>query len=254
MSSRSFCRTSLRYFYAMAVACFAVGLTCSLAVAESPKDIFDSTPDQLITEGFTPLFNGDDLSGWENPYDHGETRVEDGEILLEANKKFFLVTKESFEDFCLTAEIKLPEGEANSGIMFRCHVEPNKVFGYQAECDGSPRRWSGGLYDEGRRSWIWPSQEGRSEAQFLTHAEESQRHFKQKEVAEALDRDGWNRYVILCRGDLIEIYLNGVQTTSIHDGVDAAGRIGIQHHGEKGQTYRFRNILIKPIPKSASAS
>ena len=100
---------------------------------------------------------GDDLSNWTNPYTYGESKLVDGEIHLTAEKKFFLATKESFGDFVFEAEIHLPEGPANSGIMFRCHVEPNKVFGYQAECDGSDRKWSAGLFDEGRRGWIWPS-------------------------------------------------------------------------------------------------
>ena len=28
---------------------------------------------------------------------------------------------------------------------------------------------------------------------------------------------------------------------------DAKGPVGIQHHGEKGQTYRFRNLRIKEL-------
>lgn len=254
MSTSTRLARSVPYSWALGHICLAMAAATALASEPPVAEIFDAGPQQLEAEGFTPLFDGKNLAGWENPYDHGKARVEDGDILLEADKKFFLVTKETFQDFCLIAEVKLPEGEANSGIMFRCHVEPNNVFGYQAECDGSPRRWSGGLYDEGRRSWIWPSQEGRSEAEFLERAEESQNYFKQEEVAGALDRDGWNRYVIVCRGDLIEIYLNGVQTTSLRDSVDAAGHIGIQHHGEKGQTYRFRNLFIKPISEAPGSS
>ncbi len=115
---------------------------------------------EMLSCGYTPLFNGQDLSGWRNPYSHGEAKVVDGEIHLLANKKFFMLTKKRYADFHLSVEIHLPEGEANSGVMFRCQVDENaaqKVFGYQAECDGSDRRWSGGLYDEARRGWIWPS-------------------------------------------------------------------------------------------------
>ncbi len=121
----------------------------------------------MVSRGYTPLFNGRDLTGWRNPYSHGEARVVEGEIHLLANDKFFLVTEKKYSDFRLSVEIHLPEGQANSGVMFRCHVDDDapkkKVYGYQAECDGSERRWSGGLYDEGRRGWIWPSTKGRSE-------------------------------------------------------------------------------------------
>jgi hypothetical protein len=106
-------------------------------------------------DGFTPLFDGKTLTGWKNPYEWGQAEVVDGEIRLTADRKFFLVTEKSYTDFVFEGEILLPEGQANSGFMFRANVGKNKVFGYQAEVDGSPdRKWSGGLYDEGRRAWF----------------------------------------------------------------------------------------------------
>ena len=206
---------------------------------------------EMVSRGYRPLFNGKDLSGWRNPYEHGEATVVDGEIHLLADKKFFLVTDEQYSDFRLSVEIHLPEGKANSGVMFRCHVDPSakkKVYGYQAECDGSDRRWSGGLYDESRRGWIWPSTKGRSSEQFLHHEEESKAFFAAPRVRDALDRDGWNRFEITCVKDLIRIELNGIQTVRFRDATDARGYIAIQHHGEAGQTYRFRNLFIKKLP------
>jgi hypothetical protein len=124
------------------------------------------------------------------------------------------------------------------------------VFGYQAECDGSDRCWSAGLYDEGRRGWIWPSKKGRTkEPKFLEREAESQAFFAKPEIHNALKRNDWNRYTIQCRGDRISINLNGVKVTNLRDSTDAEGYIGIQHHGEKGQTYRFRNIVIKELTK-----
>jgi alpha-L-rhamnosidase len=206
----------------------------------------------LQERGYTPLFNGRDLTGWRNPYPFGEARVVDGEIHLRADKKFFLVTEKAYSDFRLSVEIRLPEGPANSGVMFRCHVDDaaaKKVFGYQAECDGSERCWSGGLYDEARRGWIWPSTEGRSLDQFLEHAEESQAYFATPKIRDALDRDGWNRFEVTCQNDLIRIELNGIEVTRFRDATDTRGFIAIQHHGEAGQTYRFRNLFIKELPE-----
>ncbi len=197
--------------------------------------------------GYVPLFNGKDLIGWRNPFDWGEAQVVNGEIHLTANKKFFLVTEKKYADFELKVDLLLPEGKANSGIMFRCHVEPNRVFGYQAECDGSDRRWSGGLYDEGRRKWVWPSTNGRSLPEFLEYEQESKAHFAKPEIRDALKRNDWNTYQIRCQDDHLTITLNGVEITNLKDQTDADGYIAIQHHGEKGQTYRFRNIKIKEL-------
>lgn len=205
----------------------------------------------LLSRGYTPLFNGTNLDGWRNPYPHGEAKVVDGEIHLLADNKFFLVTEKKYSDFKISVDIHLPEGKANSGVMFRCHVDKSarkKVFGYQAECDGSDRRWSGGLFDESRRGWIWPSTKGRSEAGFLEHETESKDAFASATIANALNRNGWNRFVVTCIEDRITIEVNGVPTVAFRDSTDASGYIGIQHHGEDGQTYRFRNLFIKELP------
>ena len=50
----------------------------------------------------------------------------------------------------------------------------------------------------------------------------------------------------------IAVFINDEQTVDYHDDVDAKGFIGLQHHGEKGQTYRFRNIRIKEIKAEAA--
>ncbi len=187
---------------------------------------------------WTSLFNGKNLDGWRNPYTWGETKIVGDEIHLTASKKFFLVTEKTYADFVFEVEILLPAGKANSGVMFRAHVEPNKVFGYQAEVDGDPvRLWSGGLYDEGRRMWFASPIKGDAA---------SEKAFRDR-AGSAFKRDGWNTYRITCQGKRIKIEVNGVTTTDIEDGMDAKGFIGLQHHGEAGQTYKFRNPRIREL-------
>ena len=188
--------------------------------------------------GFKPLFDGKTLAGWKNPYSWGQIEVVNGEIHLKGDKKFFLVTEKTYGDFVFEGEVLLPEGKANSGFMFRANVEPNKVFGYQAEVDGDPKRmWSGGLYDEGRRMWFVSPIKGNAE---------SEAAFR-KRAGDAFKRSDWNTYRITCKGNKITIEVNGVVTTDITDDKDAKGVIGIQHHGEKGKTYKFRNLRIKEL-------
>ncbi len=189
-------------------------------------------------DGFKPLFDGKTLEGWNNPYKAGEAKVVDGEIHLIANQKFFLVTDKKYSNFIFEGEILLPKGQANSGFMFRAHAEPNKVYGYQSEVDGDAKRaWSGGLYDEGRRGWFISPIKGNAE---------SIEAFR-KRAGDTFKRDDWNTYRISCKGNKITIEVNGVVTTDVEDATDASGVIGIQHHGEKGQTYKFRNLRIKEL-------
>ena len=194
--------------------------------------------EKAADEGFKPLFDGKTLEGWNNPYKHGEAKVVDGEIHLIGNKKFFLVTDKQYGDFVFEGEVLLPEGKANSGFMFRAHAEPNKVYGYQTEVDGDPNRgWSGGLYDEGRRQWFISPIKG---------DKESEKAFRER-AGDTFKRNDWNTYRITCKGNSIKIEVNGVVTTDVEDDMDAKGVIGIQHHGEKGQTYKFRNLRIKEL-------
>jgi hypothetical protein len=186
-------------------------------------------------EGWTPLFDGQTLQGWTNPYAWGKAWAEDGQIVLQADRKFFLVAEKQYRDFIFEGEVKMPEGKSNSGFMFRCHVQPNKVFGYQAEVDPSDRQWSGGLYDEGRRGWLNPGKGGLDAKDFV------------QRTKGAFDRDGWSRYRIHCVGPNIRIYVNDVLTTDYVDTMDREGYLAIQHHGEKGQIYRFRNLRIREL-------
>lgn len=192
---------------------------------------------QTTDEGWTDLFDKQTLAGWRNPYDHGEARVVDGEIHLIADDKFFLCTEKTYSDFIFEAEIKLPEGKSNSGFMFRCHVKPNKVWGYQAEVDPTDRAWSGGLFDEARRKWLHPQKPNDSPSGEMFR----------KKTKGSFKRYDWNKYRIQAEGVRLRIWVNGTLCTDYTDDMDAEGYIGLQHHGEDGQIYRFRNIRIKEL-------
>ncbi|MBE7496295.1 MAG: DUF1080 domain-containing protein [Verrucomicrobiaceae bacterium] len=191
-----------------------------------------------FAEEWTPLFDGQTMTGWRNPYEWGKIEVVNGEIHLTGDKKFFVVTEKTYGDFIFEGDILLPEGQANSGFMFRAHVAKNKVHGYQAEVDGDPKRkWSGGLYDEGRRMWFISPIKGNKESEDAFRAR----------AGDCFKRNDWNTYRIECRGSSLKIFVNGVLTTDVKDDMDASGVIAIQHHGEKGQTYKFRNLRIQEL-------
>ncbi len=185
-------------------------------------------------QNWMSLFNGKTLSGWHNPFDWGEAASTDGEIVLTGDRKFFLVSDNVYRDFELEVDVFVPVG-GNSGIQFRCHYRPNRLWGYQAEVDTSERKWAGGLYEEGRRGWLVP--------------------LKDNPPAQAAFKNGqWNTYRIRAVGDQIVIQVNDVTTVSTRDAVTSEGHIALQHHGEKGLSYRFRNIRIKELAPSQALS
>jgi len=187
------------------------------------------------------LFGGESLEGWTNPYEWGEAELVDGHIHLQADEKFFLVTESTYDDFVFEGEVRVPDRESNSGFMFRAQVDTNRVYGYQAEVDPSDRAWSGGLYDEGRRGWLHPAEADSTAG--VTFREEH---------GDAFNPDDWNDYRIRAEDDSLKIWVNGEMTTAYQDTVDSEGVIGIQHHGEDGKIYRFRNLRVRELGPGSS--
>jgi hypothetical protein len=191
------------------------------------------------------LFVDEKLSNWENPYEWGTFEYKDGIVSLSSDRgKWFLLTKKDYANFIFEGEIKMPVNEGNSGFMFRCQKKKNRAWGYQAEVDTADRKWSGGLYDEGRRGWfISPN---RDKAATEEEKNNSIAQFRAR-AGECFKQGQWNQYRIICIGSHIQIFVNDILTTDIHDEMDISGAIAIQHHGEKNLVYQFRNLRIKDL-------
>ncbi|MBU3020415.1 DUF1080 domain-containing protein [Aestuariibacter sp. A3R04] len=199
------------------------------------------------------------LTQFENVYSYGEAKLENGELHLIAEKNWFYSTKAEYDDFILEAEVKMPDTTefSNSGIIFRGQIEETengrRVIGYQAEIDPSERRWTGGLFDQGRRKWLYPVHPTRS------HRDEDflKNHLGEwgSRQSEAYKHLAWNKLKIVCRGTDIKIFVNGILTTHVEDAKDSAGVIAFQHHGseiyqmqrDKRNAVRFRNITVRPF-------
>ena len=193
--------------------------------------------------GWQTLFNGKDLSGWEQKDGKAKFAVEDGVIVGTAVAKTpnsFLCTKKAYGDFTLELEFKC-DPKLNSGVQIRSELSKGgQPFGYQVEIDmdaGRNRWWTAGIYDEGRRGWLFPGARGGDSKEFSS------------EGKKAAKENGWNKLRIEASGDLIRTYLNGVPRAAIRDDLTASGFIGLQVHsvGEDlvGSQVRFRNIRIK---------
>ena len=90
-----------------------------VAARISPSGRCPADPDGPASETIT-LFDGKDLKGWEGHEKYWS--VVDGVILGKNTEKVpvstYLVTKKKFNDFRLTAKVKLVDSEMHSGIAF----------------------------------------------------------------------------------------------------------------------------------------
>ncbi|MDP7246160.1 MAG: DUF1080 domain-containing protein [Planctomycetota bacterium] len=140
----------------------------------------------------------------------------------------FFISEEEFSDFELNVDVKLNSG-GNSGIQIRSKVdEKGKVSGYQIEIDGSPRAWSGGLYEEAGRGWL-QNLEDNPEGNSAFHVDE------------------WNHYRVLCRGERIQSWVNGIPCADFRDSKSGKGLIGFQVHSGGKTNVSWKNLFIREL-------
>lgn len=188
------------------------------------------------SEGYQLLFNGKDLEGWSG--DPSLWRVENGVIVGSTdghaiNANTFLVYDREFQDFHLTADVRLRNG--NSGIQFRSQLRDGGgwvVTGYQADfSDAGERSAWGNLYEE----------QGRGRG-LMANPNEGWLAAKQH-----VNSRGWNRIEVHCEGSRMDIWLNGVKTVSVSDDKARRGVIALQLHTGDPMRAEFRNLKIKPL-------
>ncbi len=186
------------------------------------------------------LFNGKDLTGWKQMGGEAVYTVEEGAIVgttVSGTPNSFLTTEKKYGDFVLELEVLLPDTTTNSGIQFRSNFNPEanegkgRVQGYQYELDPSARAWTAGIYDEGRRGWLYPLDLNPAAQQAFRHGE-------------------FNKVRIECIGNTIKTWLNDQPASYLIDTADASGFIALQVHSigsqqAPGTRIAWRNIKLR---------
>ena len=177
-------------------------------------------------DGWAPLFNGKDLTGWKN-YGAEKWTVENGEILGEAVTKEYgyLGTDATYKDFEMRGRFKA-EGSGNSGIFYHSSISGTSITGVQVEVDPRPNMHTGGLYETGGRNWlVWPNPDGER----------------------AMKVGEWNDVRFSVRGNHIMTWVNGVLALDYTDPSPkySDGIIALQLHAGGEGKMRFRELYIK---------
>ncbi|HRO71278.1 MAG TPA: DUF1080 domain-containing protein [Chitinophagaceae bacterium] len=196
-------------------------------------------------DGWQNLFNGKDLQGWKLLNGRAKYEVKNGEIVgttVPNEPNSFLATEQEYGNFILELELFV-DTSLNSGIQIRSLSQPDyqngRVHGYQVEIDPSKRAWSGGLYDEARRGWLYT-------LELNPAAKKAFKNFQ------------WNKYRIECIGHTIRTWVNGVPAAHVLDAETASGFIALQVHSvnekrKEGKKVRWRNIRIRTENLNATA-
>jgi hypothetical protein len=177
------------------------------------------------------------LAGWTQQGGKAQFVVEGSELVgrsVADTPNSFLMSDATYGDFILEFEVKLSDPRLNSGMMVRGLRDPayrqGVVHGYQVEVDPTARAWSGGIYDEQRRGWLYT--------------------LADNPAARAAFRPGdWNRIRVEAIGPSIRTFVNGVAAADMMDDMTARGALGLQVHSIgnpalAGAETRFRSIRI----------
>ncbi|MFP4056443.1 MAG: ThuA domain-containing protein [Candidatus Brocadiia bacterium] len=198
---------------------FALG---DLEAGTSPGKPLPAKADLAVMEGWTPLFDGEDLSAWQVSKQQAEHWVVEDGIIRYDGRAGTLRTKQSFRDYRLRVDWRLPR-KADSGVF----VRDNKQLNIWTWDMGSGEMW------EHRGRWK-PEAEGQRNPYIPKTRED-------RPVGE------WNVFLITVQDDKVTVVLNDKEVISQAplEGTKPQSPIGLQRHGDP---IEFKSIYIRELP------
>jgi Domain of Unknown Function (DUF1080) len=177
---------------------------------------FESWPVSAQGDGWTTLFDGKTLKGW-NLMGNANWEVVDG-VVQATSGNGNLVSTASYGDVQIVVEF-WADDDANSGVFFRCTdlKTINAKTAYEAQ-----------IFDK------------RPDPEFRTGA----LTFIAKPAATINTGGKWNTYDITARGSRLTVTLNGTQMVDVQDTKFARGPIALQR---TAGVVKFRNVRVRTL-------
>jgi Domain of Unknown Function (DUF1080) len=223
-----------RTLFSALIALTGFGLILSLSTAGAADQDKKEVPPRKGESKTIKLFNGKDLDGWEGHKDLWSVR--DGVIVAKNTEPIkvstYLLTKDNYSDFRLTATVKLVQSEMHSGIAFWGRVAPEKgdKYTYAGHLVMFPSGW--GMYDLYGRNGL-PVDGGPA-----------------KKVGKQHD---WNDLEILAQGNRVRVAVNGKLVVDWRDPEPKRikeGPLGLQLHSNKEpQEVHFKDLTLTTFPE-----
>lgn len=209
-------------------------------------------------DGFRPLFNGKDLSGWDgNPE---LWSVEDGAITGRtkgpdhlAYNQFLIWRGGELRNFELRARIK--QSGNNSGIQYRSKEFPEvgkwAVGGYQ--CDIHPNApYNGMIYEERGRGIVVQNGQG------VIVDDKGAKWLVSEHEPVKVDVAEWHEYVVIAQGNRIIHKIDGKVTIDLvdHDAKARAlsGLLAFQVHRGPAMVVQIKDLMLKELPEGGLLS
>lgn len=214
----------------------------------------DNAPAEIAADdGFTSIFNGLNLKGWDGKPGAWEVRDEAICCTGESKEKNWLIWRgDEPADFVLRLEFRWDQG--NSGVQVRSDdLGDWMVFGYQVEVAEQSKM---GLWHHSLLPKTHPKKEARhlmaTAGQSVVLAEDGSKTVTRKQAAKTVQsrftEHEWNSLEITATGDTLTQKINDVVFATVTDRDTEMSRtkgiIALQDHG-KGCKVAFRNIRLK---------
>jgi putative membrane-bound dehydrogenase-like protein len=230
------------------------GLQAALSLQDF-ADLISFLESLQDAEGYVPLFNGKDLSGWKKEAAHeGHWIVQEGGILHYDAKGPDLWTEKAYANFILKADWRFPAApvEKEAPVILPDGSISNRTEKVQDAGDS-------GIFLRGAQKsqvnlWCWPVGSGeiygyRTDAKLPPEV----RAAATPKVRADKPPGEWNHLVITMKGEILTVVLNDrtVIDQARLPGVPAKGAIGLQHPGKPltpDMPVEFSNFLIKELP------
>jgi len=206
-------------------------------------------------DGFVPLFNGRDLTGWVNANCAPETwSVREGLIHCTGRPTGALRTTRQYENFILEVEWRHLSSGGNSGVF---------IWGTPIAAPGVPflRGIEVQVLDHGYAEQ-YEKETGRKSDWFTTHGDvfpihgasmkpfgrhKGDRSFPSEERSKGTPE--WNHYRIVASNGVLRLHVNGKEVSG---GEDCNYRKGYLALESEGAPVEFRNVRIKELPSSGA--
>jgi len=205
--------------------------------------VFLSTVNFTQAQEWQQLFNGKDLTGWEQ-VGPGEFVVEDGLLKTVGGMGMILYPAEKFSDVVFKVVFKVKDNDSNSGVFIRLPEKPADAMdavnhGYEVQIDNGTRHVGGEYHCTG----------------VLYSLTKAKAH-PQNKAGE------WNTMEIKLDGLTTIVHVNGTLVTQFTEGDEvppktrdfepdrgprpSSGYMGLQNHDDLSTAY-FKEVAVKSL-------